>query len=87
VGAQRALFVLGTPLAGPVTFRGAGGLWLDRGAPLRVKGAAPDASGRADVTLDLPTLVPVLGAGFGVQAAWRVGGATELGLLAVPVVL
>jgi hypothetical protein len=86
-GAQRARVGLGTPLAAPVTLRGAGGLWRDRGAPLRVKGAAPDASGRADVTLDLPTLVPVLGAGFGVQAAWRVGGATELGLLAVPVVL
>ena len=86
-GAQRALFVLGTPLARPVTFRGAGWLWIDRGGPLRVKGTAPDASGRADVTLDLQTLGPVLGAGFGVQAAWRVGGATEFGMLVVPVVL
>ena len=86
-GSSRALFVFGRPVATPTTFRGAGSLWIDRGGPLLVRSAAPEASGRADLWLDVQGLTGLLGPGFGVQAAWRVGGATCLGALVLPVVL
>jgi len=86
-GATRALFLVGTPLAAPGPFRGAGLLFLDRAGPLRVKGALPDATGRADATFSVPALLQGLGADFAAQAAWRVGGRLVFGPLVDPLVL
>jgi hypothetical protein len=86
-GATRALFLIGTPLSSPVTFGGAGELWIDRGQPMRVKFVLPDASGRADVSVAVPPLLAGLGAGLAVQAAWRAGGSLVLGMRVDPLIL
>ena len=86
-GATRALFLLGTPLASPLSLGGAGELWIDRDQPMRVVFAVPDASGRADVSVAVAPLLGTLGAGMAVQAAWRVGGSLVLGMHVDPLIL
>ena len=83
-GAKRALFLVGLPAPQPVTFLGAGQLFLLRSGPLRVKGAFPDATGRADVSFSVPSLLGSVGPDLAVQAAWRMTGGLELGLFSVP---
>jgi hypothetical protein len=86
--ASTALFLLGQAAGAASHPAGtAGGLWIDRGARMRIFARPADASGRADLVLPLPPDPAWVGVSFAAQSAARSGGVLRFSATVVEMVV
>jgi len=87
-GASTALFLVGQAAVMASHPAGtAGGLWIDRGARMRIFARPADASGRADLVLPLPPDPAWVGVSFAAQSAARSGGLLRFSATVVEMVV